>query len=207
MMRLGISVEGATEREFVNRVLKPHLLNYGWHIVKPISLNGGVSMNRVVTEIRLLAQQYEWVTTLYDLYGFQGRNGRDATSLADAIHNEAGGIPNLVPYLQQHEFEALLFSDVKQVADVLEKPVAITQLNKILTECGSPESINHGYNTIPSRRLKKIFPKYDKVIDGASIAEKIGLPNIRMHCPRFDCWLSTLEQIGSGKEIVPITAQ
>lgn len=29
MTRLGISVKGATEREFVNRLLRPHLLEYG----------------------------------------------------------------------------------------------------------------------------------------------------------------------------------
>jgi len=31
MIRLGISAEGATEREFVNRVLRPHLMPFAVH--------------------------------------------------------------------------------------------------------------------------------------------------------------------------------
>ncbi len=53
MMRLGISVEGATEREFVTHVLRPHLIKYGWDVVKPVSLGGSVSFSRVKNELWL----------------------------------------------------------------------------------------------------------------------------------------------------------
>jgi hypothetical protein len=197
MMRLGVSVEGPTEREFVIRVLKPHLLKHGWEVIKPVSLNGGVSLRRFVEEIRCLSPQFEWVTTLYDLYKFEGREGRDADKLEQAMQTEAGAMFNLLPYVQQYEFEALVFSDPKKLTEEFQAPKALGDLNKILTECGSPENINHGYQTIPSRRLQRIFPKYDKVVHGAQIAGKIGLACITAHCPRFATWLSKLEEIGS----------
>lgn len=196
MMRLGVSVEGPTEREFVTHVLKPHLLKYGWTVVKPISLNGGISLRRFTEEIRCLTPQFEWVTTLYDLYGFEGREGRDAEALEKAMQAAAGATINLLPYVQQYEFEALVFADPLKLAEEFHAPSALGKLNKILNEFGSPENINHDYDTIPSRRLQRIFPKYDKVLHGAKIAGKIGLPCIAAHCPRFATWLSKLEEIG-----------
>jgi hypothetical protein len=195
MMRLGISVEGPTERDFINHVLKPHLLSCGWNVVKPISLNGGVSLHRFRDEIRLLSPNYEWVTTLYDLYRFNGREGRDADALEAAMAEVAGGLSNLIPYVQRHEFEALVFSDLETLTREFHAPQALKQLSDVLAECGSPENINHGYHTIPSRRLQRIFPAYDKVVHGAQLAGKIGLPIISSQCPRFAHWLATLEAI------------
>jgi len=197
MMRLGVSVEGPTEREFVIRVLKPHLLKHGWDIVKPVSLNGGVSLRRFTEEIRCLSPQFEWVITLYDLYKFEGREGRNADTLEQAMQTEAGAMNNLLPYVQQYEFEALVFADPQKLVEEFQAPKALGELKKILIECGSPENINHDYHSIPSRRLQRIFPKYDKVVHGAQIAGKIGLPCIAAHCPRFAVWLSKLETMGS----------
>lgn len=44
MTRLAISVEGATEREFVSRILAPHLRQAGWVDVKPVDIGGNVSL-------------------------------------------------------------------------------------------------------------------------------------------------------------------
>ncbi len=172
MIRLGISVEGATEREFVNRVLKPHLLQYGISVVKPVSLDGGVSMRRVKDEIRMLAKQFDVITTLYDLYGFQGRDNRDARQLELAIAEAAGNISHFIPYVQQYEFEALLFSAPEVVAAEFFAPASVQKMHAIIRECGMPEAINHGYNTCPSRRLHSIFSAYDKVRHGSVLAEK-----------------------------------
>jgi len=59
----------------------------------------------------------------------------------------------------------------------------------------SPESINDGLTTAPSKRLKTNIPVYDKVNDGAELSSLIGLAAIRGKCPRFNAWLSTLESI------------
>jgi hypothetical protein len=198
MMRLGISVEGPTEREFVNRVLQPHLKSCGWDLVKPVLIGnrgGGVSLRRFKDEIRLLSPNYEWVTTLYDLYRFEGREGRDADDLEATMADVAGGLPNLIPFVQRYEFEALVFSDPETLANEFRQPHTLKSLRDVLAECGSPENINHDYHNVPSRRLQRIFSTYDKVVHGAQLAGKIGLPRISSQCPRFACWLATLEAL------------
>ena len=198
MMRLGISVEGPTEREFVNRVLQPHLKSCGWDIVKPVLLGnqgGSVSLHRFRDEIRLLSPNYEWVTTLYDLYRFEGREGRDAGDLEAKMSDVAGGLSNLIPYVQRYEFEALVFSDPEILTREFREPQALKKLRDVLVECGSPENINHNYNTIPSRRLQRILSGYYKFLHGAQLASKIGLSQIKSQCPRFAHWLNTLEAI------------
>jgi hypothetical protein len=195
MKTLAISVEGPTEREFVNRVLKPHLQNFGWSVIKPVSLDGGVSMRRVREEIRLLAQRFHYVTTLYDLYAFDGHDGRDAQALESAIHEAVGPVPNLLAYVQRHEFEALLFADPQRVADHFPDKDGLKQLQKALQQCGAPENINHGFDTCPSRRLKRAFASYDKVRHGAELTAQIGLAQVRNACPRFGAWLTKLENL------------
>lgn len=103
---------------------------------------------------------------------------------------ETASISNLLPYVQRHEFEALVFSDLEAVACKFIKPGkanALEQLRKVMAECGSPEGINHNYSTVPSRRLQRIFPSYDKVLHSAQLAGKIGLTRI--------CEVSTLCQL------------
>ena len=155
MRRLAISVEGPTEREFVNRVLKPYLLNQGWDLVKPVTLFGSISLDRLTTELRHLSQQFECVTPLYDLYGFEKLEGRSAAQIENAMVEVVGNVPRLIAYVQQYEFEALLFADVATVAaEFPEVTNGLKSLQKILNEYGQPEGINHGYDTCPSRRLK-----------------------------------------------------
>lgn len=194
MKRLAISVEGPTERELVNLVLKPYLLNRGWDLVKPVPLFGSISLKRLTTELRYLSAQFECVTTLYDLYGFEKREGRTAAQIESEMGELVGKVPRLIAYVQRHEFEALLFADVALVAaEFPEVPNGLQSLQRILRECGQPEEINHGYDTCPSRRLKNLFQSYNKVRHGALLAEKIGLERIRKECPRFAAWLNQLE--------------
>jgi hypothetical protein len=59
----------------------------------------------------------------------------------------------------------------------------------------TPEDINNSQETAPSKRLAKIFPygRYGKVEHGALIAEAIGIETIRAKCPKFDAWITHLE--------------
>ncbi|MDB9308677.1 DUF4276 family protein [Aphanizomenon sp. CS-733/32] len=59
----------------------------------------------------------------------------------------------------------------------------------------SPEHINDGPITAPSKRIKKCCPFYDKPLHGSLIAMDIGLDVIRQHCQHFDKWLTRLEKI------------
>jgi hypothetical protein len=67
MIRLGISVEGATEREFVNRLLRPHLLQYGVQ-TKAVDLRGNVSLDKIRAVLPALLGGFDHISTLYDYY-------------------------------------------------------------------------------------------------------------------------------------------
>jgi Domain of unknown function (DUF4276) len=41
------------------------------------------------------------------------------------------------------------------------------------------------------------YPPYRKVLDGPTIAEKIGLERIRSACPHFDAWVSWIESLAT----------
>jgi hypothetical protein len=57
----------------------------------------------------------------------------------------------------------------------------------------SPEDINEGEP--PSKRIRAIFPDYNKVSTGLRIAMKTGIAKIRAENPHFNEWLKKLEQL------------
>ena len=103
------------------------------------------------------------------------------------------------PYIQLHEYEAYLFADVGWVAyfyDHHERPTAA--LRAIADAHDSPESIDDGQLTAPSKRIVKELPDYEgaKTAVGPQAAQLIGLNAIRGKCPHFAGWLATLERLG-----------
>ena len=57
----------------------------------------------------------------------------------------------------------------------------------------TPEDINGGADTAPSKRLMRIFP-YEKTADGEMILEALDIDDIRGKCPRFNKWMEKLEE-------------
>jgi hypothetical protein len=110
-----------------------------------------------------------------------------------------------IPYIQLHEFEGLLFSDVQTLDTVLKvhhnnRP-QLAKLQQIRTQFKTPEEIDNGETTAPSMRLKRLYTGYDKVLFGPLIAQRIGLDILRQECPHFRDWVSRLEalsEIGEG---------
>lgn len=101
-----------------------------------------------------------------------------------------------IPYIQLHEFEALILADPKQLDwEYTEHDKAIAHLIAMVGN-QNPELINNGRETAPSKRILKEIPEYNKATAGPAIAEKIGLALLRKKCAHFDKWLSTLEQLG-----------
>jgi hypothetical protein len=84
MSRLGISVEGATEREFVSRILRPHLTAFGWTQVVGVDLGGNVSLDKIAGVLPRLLGSFDHVSTFYDYYGFKYRNGMSVEALEAA---------------------------------------------------------------------------------------------------------------------------
>ena len=198
MVRIGISVEGLTEEQFVKQVLYPHFIMQNiW--VTPIQVGGNVSVDRVGRELMRLARSYDYVTTLYDFYGFKGIASTETKpSLEGRIAQsvKADYRDKLIPYVQMHEFEGLLFSSPHTIATVLQDTTLEPWAEGVFGEFdNNPEKINKSQETAPSKRLIK-QSRYRKTTHGPAIAARIGLEGLRERCAGFDGWIASLEALG-----------
>lgn len=166
-----------------------------------------------------------FATTLFDYYGmgrdFPG-NPFPQTDICDRRRAvEQGMVSGLeefgvgsqalrrfVPYVQMHEFEGILFSNPTALAEGIlaadnrglpaerfPAPILIASLEAIRGKFHSPEHINDGKTTAPSKRLASLYPGYDKVSCGYQAALKIGLHAMRACCANFNDWLTKLEAL------------
>lgn len=214
MIRVCIVCEGQTEVEFVKNCLAPYLLSHGLQVFPSLlrSPSGHHRGGRVTVErlVKFISHQYheaDRITTLVDFYGFQDRNGRsraelEADILAGVARITTGFDPRFVlPYVQMHEFEGLLFSDPHAFMWVEDGWSEETQarLEAVAQAFDSPEDINDSPQTAPSRRILSIFPAgtYSKTEHGPLIAESIGIDAIRAKCPAFNAWVEKLQAWGS----------
>ena len=147
-------------------------------------------------------------TTMFDLYAlpptFPGYELSLTCSdpysrvkvLEDAFKEDIGDL-RFVPYIQVHEFEALLLSDPRAfVAEYLEHADPIEELCRLVAEFGHcPEMIDGGAQTAPSKRILDLIPGYDKRESGPHIAERVGLSAIRQKGPHYREWLEQLERL------------
>ena len=218
--RVHVICEGQTEEVFVNLILQPHFDAHRIEIHPKLlgaagHQGGNVGYKRVVDDIRhLLANDLEArVTTFIDFYGihadFPGvreakklRSARErhdvvVSSLSVQLADDLGDkmVSRVVPYIQMHEFEALLFSSPQDMAAGILQPHQWKKFDKILFGFDTPEDINDSFETAPSKRIQHVFRGYQKVLHGSIIARRIGLECIRQACPLFDEWLDLLEQL------------
>jgi hypothetical protein len=200
--------EGATEVQFIESSLCHYFIAKGIYDIRAFNMGGSNSYNRYYNDVTTFLKRENdiIVTTMIDFfrlpYDFPGYkhakeklNGNQLQ--IEHIESEIGQRINhrrFVPYLQLHEFEGLLFTDMRgfnQVPNCNSEVLAALKL--IVDGYPNPELINDGPETAPSKRLKRIIPGYDKVLYGAYIALENGLDLIINKCPRFKNWLEVLE--------------
>lgn len=212
MKRLCIICEGQTELYFVKELLVPHLQAFGIDAyATPLTAGpkqqrgGNVSVPRLGKHISLEYHNSDFITTLVDYYGFKNIKGRSKKQLEQDILNQAQSLIGqrfnahyVRPYIQMHEFEALLFSDISrfQLHDGWNNE-SETKLQRVCNRFATPEDINNGIQTAPSKRLDDIFPGYgkNKTLYGPLIAKDISLAKIRQACPLFNNWIGQLEKL------------
>ena len=117
------------------------------------------------------------------------------TALADDINDY-----RFIPYIQLHEFEALILSDPSKLIERFpEYGESVQELVAICKKYDSPELINDGETTAPSKRIIQFIPSYKgaKVSVAPLMVQKIGLPTIRSQCPHFNEWLIQLENLNN----------
>lgn len=205
MMKVLILVEGFSEKRFVEDILKPYFGQKGIYVIaRNLKGVGNYSIIKKESQNLIADSSAILVTTMIDYYRLPSDFPNKKEILQQWSHiqkveflekNFALDIDDnrFVPYLQLHEFEALLFSDVSHFQKVLPIKSHISKLEKII-ESLSPEEINDLPNTSPSNRIKQIFPQYQKESHGAILAKAIGLDKMREKCPHFNNWIESIER-------------
>lgn len=106
-----------------------------------------------------------------------------------------------IPYIQLHEFEALLLSNPEIL--LIEYPDAyreIEKLKRIISENNNnPELVNTGKNTAPSKRIINLIPEYEgnKPTVGSILAGIEGVEIQKNRCIHFGKWVEKIEKINS----------
>jgi hypothetical protein len=210
MKRLYIVVEGQTEEEFVKSILAPHLLEQGIFCVTPVAIHRGrgarggmVSYEPLKGDILRLLRDGDApiVSTLIDFFRCPDTPGKEVWNKASnhqqevelreqEIGRDIGG-RHFIPYIQLHEFEALLFSSDVGFKKEL-SPKEAGKLSKIVEDYPNPEEINSSPEGAPSKRILAVVSYYDKVFHGNLIAGAIGIKVILERCPRFRAWVERL---------------
>lgn len=210
MIRLAVSAEGHTEVAFVTSVLRDHLwpmkvMPYGLLLGRARDARGGggdVTVARLVEDMLRWQSNFDAVTSMVDFYGFRGKGDRTIEVLEEHVAQEvavrAPRARHLFPYVQAHEFEGLLFSDVTAFRVLGASTRDIDALKAVRRRFTTPEDINDSREGAPSKRIAQVLRKYRKPLDGPLIAKTIGLETIRQQCPRFGAWLSRLETLAQS---------
>jgi hypothetical protein len=213
VIRINIICEGATEENFVSKVLYPYLILKNISVT-PRNIATGSNYGKLkFNVIQWLKEDKDaWLTTLIDLYGIGNKfPGYEKSKMVnpfqkveniekafkDDIENTGLSARKFIPYFQLHEFEAILFSDCKVLEEYLSLDYNFVagSLQKIRDAFESPEHINDSPQTAPSKRIKAIVPPYEKIADGILIAEAINLDTVRRECAHFNNWLTIIETL------------
>jgi hypothetical protein len=196
-------------------VVDVHCITTGRH--RGAVFRGGlVNYEHLARDLTLWMKQDQnhdsWFTTMFDFYGLPANFPGFGTlhpglgppdrvvSLEAELHRDIGarlaGLPvaqRFIPYIQLHEFEALLFADPEAFLESFpDSQQTVRRLGAIRVKFPNPEDINDNRLTAPSKRILDLFPDYQKPVAGLLIAQRIGLAAIRAVCPRFDAWIARL---------------
>jgi len=154
--------------------------------------------------VRLVKSNTLTVTTFIDFYAlpsdFPGysddvkvKNSLERVLYLEQKLYEDIGQTNFVPYIQLHEFEALLFISIQGFNYCFGNDmIKIRDFEQILSQFPNPEDINDNPLTAPSKRILKIIPNYQKPFQGGMIALENGIEGILKKCPHFATWVEKL---------------
>jgi hypothetical protein len=219
--RLIFVVEGHTEENFINEVLARHLASMDIYAtatkVGTGKVKGGMTTYARLRDhlLKLIrGDRNIWITTMIDFFriptDFPGYvnamnlNARDdqaealeQSMLTDIISRTNSSM--LIPYVQLHEFEALLWTSPEILDEQMINrgtPSKLTELHAVKALYETPEHINNGADTAPSKRLENLYgTAYDKKLIGPLVTNNIGLEKLRQECPRFGTWVTQLENL------------
>ena len=224
---LHILCEGQTEERFVKEVLSPYLLQFNIY-PKPILLltskkknarGGMLSYAQAKRDLTILQKQFRdnnsehhMFTTMFDYYAlpddFPGveesteiQDVRNRISFLEDKFAEELGRGAFIPYIQLHEFEALLFVDIIRLQT--EYPLSGERIRKLKEETdiyGDPEMINNSPDTAPIKMIIAALAQdyhYNKVQSGATVTSAIGIEALLENCQHFKEWIENIKRIAA----------
>lgn len=204
MSKVLILVEGFTEKRFVDDILKPYFEQKNIYVVAR-NLKGVGKYEIIKNEVHNLLKDTSsaLVTTMIDYYRLPSDFPKKKSLNQELIYlQKVEFLENeftldishtkFLPYLQLHEFEALLFSDISHFSKILTTKSYISHFEEIVAKL-QPEEINNLPNTSPANRIKKIIPNYQKDLHGSILSKAIGLEVMREKCPHFNNWIESIE--------------
>ena len=223
---LNVLCEGQTEDRFAQSVLKPYLKDFGLVVKTQLlvtnrkkNIRGGmISYEQAKTDLSLWIKQHSkktyemhYFTTMFDLYALpndfpsyeDANKKRDCYDSVQLLEEEFGkniNFDRFIPYIQLHEFEALVFCGLEHLLeDYPDMTKEIEKLNKVVDEyAGNTEKINNSPVTAPSKRIIKAFESkhhYNKPKSGEFVTGKIGIVELKERCSHFKKWVEKLEKI------------
>ena len=226
MKRVHCIVEGQTEMSVFSSILKPYIYKKTNTYIEFTDIShsregkkgrgGIVKYPRLLKELRChLQDKGKILTTFFDYYGinesYQFPNYKEAKvdqtnpkvgvdllekGIKKDIESKNINARNFIPYIQLHEFEALLFSSNDGFDSQYNNENILEELKKIVLPYETPEDINDSPKTAPSKRIISILRKhkenYAKVNDGTAIAKEVGIETMLKKCPRFRNWVNKL---------------
>lgn len=223
MTRIVVICEGQTEEGFVRDVLADHFAGLNLWIAaqtmetSPGHRGGAVNYRRFKEAVveTLSQSSRPYVTSLIDLYrlhpDFPGHEQAgcipDLKRILDLLEQSIvqdisatipGATQRFIPYIQPHEFEALLFADIEAI--IAHDPawkLALEPLRQARAIAESPEHINDRPETKPAALLERHLrhPSFRKKLHGPQIAGNIGLHRIEAECRFFAAWVSRLRSL------------
>jgi hypothetical protein len=223
MIRLNMIVEGQTEEAFVHAVLEEQLAQRQVFVAvrcvetsrdkkrREIRRGGIRKYARLQDDLQRWMKEDQnpeaWFTTMFDYYAlpddFPGYGParrlptpRERVLALESAFGQALSHQRFIPYIQLHEFESFLFADPSKLDwEFIEHAEAIARLAAVAAQHSSPEDIDDGAETAPSKRIIREIPEYDfrKASAGPVVVSKIGLRLLREKCTHFHAWLERLE--------------
>lgn len=221
MIRVNVVTEGQSEMYFVKRVLNPYYNGKVIFDARSVltstkahyEYRGGlVSYIKAKNDIVrwLKENQDAYVSTMFDFFrlptdfpdydrAMQCENHYKSVEILEAamkadIMKELPQIPpdRFIPYIQLHEFEALLYTDINVLKYDYFEDSDIKSIDCLYeaTKDIPPEEINHGADTAPSVRLQNAV-SYQKGDISSEWLETISIDSIRARCPHFSNWINT----------------
>ncbi|MGH3274340.1 MAG: DUF4276 family protein [Streptosporangiaceae bacterium] len=143
------------------------------------------------------------LTTMLDYYAFPadapGMADRPSASPYDRVRHVESALAKAVddkrflPNLALHEIEAWVLADCGRLGEVMGDGGPAAELERIVRLESSPELVDDGAETAPSKRIMNAYPRCAKTIDGPLVITDADLDSIRRSCPHANGWLREIE--------------